>query len=131
MPVIEQEFIHRSDLRAHPDWLFIFGDNFARCGLGGQAAEMRGEPNAVGIPTKARPSNNADAFLCDGDIYRWRTEVFPIFEMLLQKIEAGNTIVIPSHGIGGGLAALEIKSPLIWKELNEWISRLKAENANL
>ena len=51
-----QERITRADLRANPDTLYVFGDNMRRRGMGGQAAEMRGEPNAVGIPTKWRPS---------------------------------------------------------------------------
>ncbi len=42
----------RAYIRAHPDWLFVFGDNMMRRGFGGQAAEARGEPNAIGIATK-------------------------------------------------------------------------------
>ena len=48
-------FITREYVRANPDKIFLFGDNLEQRGLGGQAAAMRGEPNAVGIPTKKRP----------------------------------------------------------------------------
>lgn len=44
--------ISRAYVRANRDKLFLFGDNLERRGFGGQAAAMRAEPNAVGIPTK-------------------------------------------------------------------------------
>jgi len=49
MPILYQDQIKRDDLRAHPDRIYLFGDNVARQGRGGQAKEMRGEPNALGI----------------------------------------------------------------------------------
>ena len=52
MPVIFMSSITREFVRNHPDFIFVFGDNLAKKGLGGQAREMRGEPNAVGIATK-------------------------------------------------------------------------------
>lgn len=60
-------FIHREDLQGEPETLFVFGDNMMRKGLGGQAAAMRGEPNAVGIPTKELPSMANNAFLSEAD----------------------------------------------------------------
>ncbi|KKL05458.1 hypothetical protein LCGC14_2605850, partial [marine sediment metagenome] len=51
-----RDHITRQMLRDEPDTLFVFGDNMQRRGLGGQAFAMRGEPNAVGIPTKIFPS---------------------------------------------------------------------------
>jgi hypothetical protein len=49
--------IYRRDLRANPESLYLFGDNTKRVGIGGQAREMRGEPNAVGIATKNAPGS--------------------------------------------------------------------------
>jgi hypothetical protein len=45
----------RADIRAYPGVLVTFGDNLERLGLAGQAGAARGEPNAVGIPTKHGP----------------------------------------------------------------------------
>lgn len=53
MIVLHQKFIFREDLQANPDVYYLFGDNVERRGLGGQAKEMRGEPNAIGVATKA------------------------------------------------------------------------------
>jgi hypothetical protein len=62
MPVLRQKWITRDDLRANPNVLYLFGDNERREGLGGQAKEMRGEPNAIGVRTKASPSKHETAF---------------------------------------------------------------------
>lgn len=56
------QFITREYVRANRDKLFLFGDNLERRGLGGQAAAMRDEPNAIGIPTKKSPSYKNAAF---------------------------------------------------------------------
>ena len=37
-------------------------------GYGGQAREMRGEPNSIGIPTKWAPDSNKSSYFCDGDL---------------------------------------------------------------
>ncbi len=71
-------FISRLDLQANPNITFLFGDNVAdhgkpldqRIGKGGQAAEMAGEPNAVGIPTlwKAADGTDESAYFSDTKI---------------------------------------------------------------
>lgn len=60
-----RERITRQDLRDEPDKIFLFGDNLKRAGYGGQAKEMRGEKNAVGIPTKKAPNNREESFFTD------------------------------------------------------------------
>lgn len=116
-----RKFIKREDLRAEPDTLFVFGDNLMCAGFGGQAAEMRGEPNAVGIPTKHRPDNHEASFLCDEDILN------PVFMAhagaaairLTNHIHHGGKVVWPADGIGTGLANLKSNAPAIWNWI-EW-----------
>ncbi|MEC7290450.1 MAG: hypothetical protein VXW22_10215, partial [Pseudomonadota bacterium] len=55
MIILRQHRIYRQDLRANPGTIYVFGDNTERVGLGGQAKEMRGEPNARGIATLWSP----------------------------------------------------------------------------
>lgn len=76
MPLIYQKMIFRKDLKTNPDKLYVFGDNVERQGLRGQAAEMRGEPNAIGFPTKWFPKLTPKAFFWDNQ----RDEVFLILE---------------------------------------------------
>lgn len=109
-----RDFITREMLQAEPDVLFVFGDNFERRGLGGQAKAMRGEPNSVGIPTKRAPTMMARGFLKNQDFLEWisRSEV-DVLRLLHHK----GKIVWPKAGIGTGLARLLKNAPLIWAEI--------------
>ena len=102
-------WIARADLRAEPAALFIFGDNLARIGLGGQAKAMRGEPNAVGLPTKRSPW----VFFTDKDLGLVMVENLEPLERLRNHLLLGRKLVVPLHGIGTGLAELRQHAPLI------------------
>ncbi len=90
----------REQIKAASDTLYIFGDNFERKGFGGQAAEARGEPNAVGIPTKRAPSMRPDAFLTDVDLARLQAEARPALDRLRRHLDAGGDVVMPSAESG-------------------------------
>jgi len=122
------DLIERRDLRGHRNWLFVFGDNFAGTGRGGQAAECRGEPNAVGIPTKRRPSNHPDAFLSDTDLAAWRAASEPAFARIEGWLNMGKIVIFPEAGLGTGLAQLEQSAPVIWAELQTWLDKLKQDH---
>lgn len=110
----------RAFIRAHPDWLFVFGDNFERKGLGGQAKEARGEPNAVGIITKRKPSNAPDAFLEDGDFSQWEAASFPDRERIELAIAQHRPVIWPLDGVGSGRAKLQEKAPEIADAIEKW-----------
>ena len=107
----------RAYIRSHPDWLFIFGDNLERAGLGGQAAEARGEPNAIGIATKRKPSMDPSAFFSDADYHEWLVAESSTMNRLLAASKSGRTIIWPLDNIGTGLANLERRAPEIWHEI--------------
>jgi len=69
--LLRWKWITREELQRHPELIFVFGDNMLRKGFGGQAKEMRGEPNAVGVPVKWRPSRDAGAYFTDRDLRRF------------------------------------------------------------
>jgi hypothetical protein len=122
------KIISRSDLQANPNTLFVFGDNMQRKGRKGQAAEMRGEPNAVGIPTKWLPATTEDAYFSDD---AWRShEVKSAIEEAFKKLEAhlasGRDVVLPADGIGTGLAELPTRAPKLFARLEKWIAVLEA-----
>lgn len=126
-----RKFITRSMLKSAPDTLFVFGDNLARQGFGGQAREMRGEPNAVGIPTKHRPSMAEDAFFTDDDKTKFLIVICMDYIRLVKHAARGSHIVWPKDGIGTGLAELEQRAPEIYKmikELEELLGRLAQES---
>ncbi len=113
----------REDLTA----LVVFGDNLQRRGSGpnsGQAV-IRGEPNAVGIPTKREPSNDPRAFLTDADLPAIRAAATPAFTRLAGHLRAGGVVVWPAEGIGTGRARLRESAPRIWDMLERARRRLE------
>lgn len=115
MTVIYQQRISRADLQANPTVLYVFGDNMDRVGRGGQAKEMRGEPNAVGIPTKWGPYMEFTDANIDSPAIRgaWRAASI----RLRKHLDARGVIVVPLEGIGTGLANLPTNAPAMFNEL--------------
>lgn len=101
-------------LRKHPNDLFVFGDNYQRKGLGGQAAEMRGEPNAVGVITKWLPQRTPTSYFSDRDFKIIIPVLVTDIQTLFDHAANGGQIVWPLDGIGTGLAQLPIRAPKIF-----------------
>jgi len=125
MPIQMLEFISRAFVRSHPNDLFVFGDNLARAGFGGQAREMREEPNAIGLPTKRLPSMRPEAFLSDSDL----PEIMRVNAVdclrLMDHLKHGGTIFLSSHGIGTGRARLAEKAPKIFIYYDDFFETLR------
>jgi hypothetical protein len=100
MPVIYQKFIYRVDLQANPHILYLFGDNLKRQGLGGQAKEMRGEPNAVGIATKKLPSQYENSYFCDDDFDLFEDHYLVDMEPVYKHLALDGILIIPLDGLG-------------------------------
>lgn len=120
MPIVSQKLYKRSDAIANRNILYIFGDNEERYGYGGQAGEMRDEPNAVGVATLSflkRWSDEDAARQCrviDGDL-------FPVLLHLLQ----GGIVVFPEDGIGTGIAKLAETSPITMQYVLNRMAKLR------
>ncbi len=121
MPLIIQSRIYRVDLRANPQALYVFGDNAERWGRGGQAAEMRGEPNAIGIATLRSPG----IFWSDDDLVANCGIIDADMAPLFAALTAGRTVVFPLNGVGTGLARLRENAPDTFRHLQNKISELK------
>jgi len=113
MPVLLQKFIFRIDLKSNPNVLYLFGDNCERLGFGGQAKEMRGEPNAVGVRTKRKPSNQEGEFFYDHDYDEVVAMIEEDLQMAWWHIHLGGIVIIPYDGLGTGLSRLPEKAPKI------------------
>ena len=123
--VLTMKWITRTLVREHRDRIFLFGDNLARRGFGGQAAAMRGEPNVVGIPTKKLPSNIENAFFTDTEFEQNKAAIDQAFELLSVKCSTTDqVIVIPADGIGTGRAQLENRAPLTFAYLQKRLGDL-------
>ncbi|MCS3449822.1 hypothetical protein M2222_001357 [Bradyrhizobium elkanii] len=108
------------DLRANPDKVYVFGDNVERRGYGGQAKEMRGEPNAIGVVTKWTPSMDPKAFFDDTAACRMLVER----DLLLvqQALDSARTVVVPADGIGTGLSRLPRHAPNLDAFIKQWFN---------
>ncbi len=111
------------ELRDNPDKIFVFGDNLQEWGKAGQAV-IRDEPNAMGIPTKVKPTMEEDAFFTDEEPAgkHFRIDI----EKAIRKIstrakEESAVVVFPASGIGTGLASMRTKAPNAFSYLNHRI----------
>lgn len=114
------KFISRDMVKKNPHKAFLFGDNLARRGMGGQAKEMRGEPNAIGVPTKYFPTMNDDAFFKDEDFEMNKAHIDEAF----RKVQSFQSVVVPADGIGTGLADLARRAPRTFSYLQEKMNNL-------
>lgn len=117
--------ITREYVRDNPDKIFVFGDNLKQRGMGGQAKEMRGEPNSIGIVTKKKPSNTPDSYFTDEEYDINCQEIDKCF-FPLEQIDKDITIVIPENGIGTGLAELDERAPKTFAYLQRKMMQLIA-----
>ena len=129
MKIIYMDKITRKYVRDHPQYLFLFGDNLMGQGYGGQAKEMRNESNAHGIPTKIKPTMEEDAFFSDDmfdEISKFYDDIFTINQAGFNCGEY-EAVVIPSAGLGTGLAELNKRAPKIYKYLLQKIKELSED----
>lgn len=125
MKIIKQKFISRQDVHANPNYLYIFGDNFERCGMGGQAKEMRYCANSYGITTKRKAAHgHSNCYLWDEESDAWAivNADFDVLEVLMRRYDA---VVIPEDGIGTGLAKLQKTAPRLLAHINNRLENLK------
>ena len=119
------KIIIRSELKANPTTLYLFGDNDIRKGLGGQAKEMRGESNAIGISTKKLPASNEEAYKSDDDLQENKRIITDDINKAIAEWNTGkyNKLIIPQMGVG--LAELPTRAPLTFKFLQQELKRLE------
>lgn len=120
--------VTRMMLRNSPEVLFVFGDNMEGRGLGGQAGQMRGEPNSIGVPTKWRPGRQERDYFTDADLNDrdvWHA-IRGAFERIRKALETGHDVVIPTDGLGTGLAELPARAPKIHALIEAFIASLSA-----
>jgi len=118
--VLKARWITRENVQANPDKAYLFGDNLLRTGNAGQAKQMRGEPNAIGIPTKNRPSSTEGSYFTDKDFEKVKPEIDKALKLAMKY----KTIVVPQMGIGTGLAQLKFRAPRIFEYIETSIENL-------
>lgn len=125
MPVMYQKLVHREDLKRNSSVLYLFGDNERRSGLGGQAAEMRGEPNAIGVRTKRAPGRLDEDFWSDKSFDANCAKIEEDLSRVKNHLRRGGTIVVPADGIGTNRAEMEKRCPRTFYVLQQMLSSLE------
>jgi hypothetical protein len=109
--------ILREHLRKQPKAIFVFGDNMRRVGLGGQAKEMRGEPNALGVATlyaPGQPYRNGDLFALEA--------VLKDLLCVAENLANNRTVIVPVSGIGTGYARLPQAYPALHQMIRSFFA---------
>tara|TARA_R110000851_G_scaffold41082_12_gene103366 strand:- start:1929 stop:2402 length:474 start_codon:yes stop_codon:yes gene_type:complete len=109
--ILYQKFINRIDLQRNPQVMYLFGDNTLRRGMGGQAKEMRGEPNAVGVATKKLPSQMENSYFSDDHFNEYMLTMWIDLRPAYIRIVNDGTLIIPTDGLGTGLSKLPELAP--------------------
>jgi hypothetical protein len=104
------------DVKNNPEKIFVYGDNNARVGKGGQAI-IRDLPNTIGIRTKKGPSNKPAAFYNDSDYIINCNYITEDAIKIRSKLLTGSKIVFSKDGYGTGLARLKETAPKTYKFL--------------
>lgn len=124
MPILYQDYITKSDLKSNPDKLYLYGCNEARFGRGGQAREMRYEPNSVGIRTKVYPGRNFSDYWSDTYYYKYCKMINDDLLRVEKHLRNGGTVVIPSAGIGTDRADMKNRCPKVFEYLQFRLKKL-------
>lgn len=125
MQIIRTNEVTPQFVQEHPDYLYVFEDNYLRRGLGGQAAVMRNAPMSVGICLKWQPDNKHEAFFYDEDYDKCVSVIDRDFKILKEQWELWDypPVLLP-YGIGTGLARLQFNAPRVLEYLIKRINGL-------
>jgi len=125
--IIFQYRIYRSDLQLNPHVYYCFGDNDDRVGFGGQAKEIRGESNSIGIRTKKSPGHSTEDFYTDEAFDECARKIDEDFAKVEVHLKGGRVVVFPTEGFGTGLSELKKYAPKLLEYIEETMVRLADE----
>lgn len=127
MKIEKMEFIDREFVRHHRNYLFLFGDNLATCGFGGQARDMRGEPNAIGVATKIYPDTRSIDYFNDALDWNTITRYYDLLFIRIRDlgIKFYDKIIIPEIGLGTGYSKMQENCPKLLAYLNQKLKELE------
>ena len=129
MPVLFVQRYTRQDASDNPNVLYVFGDNEKRVGLGGQAAALRGMPNAVGVCTKATPGNTQRSDYWSDDNFERNIEiVLKDLGRVYRHLAEGGLVVLPADGIGTGLSNIPHFAPQTHASIQNIFRNIVATN---
>jgi len=120
--MVEENWYTESMMVSNPLNIYVYGDNAARVGKGGQAS-IREHSNSVGVATKRTPDMGEMAFFSgtSWDLQTLLTDLFNLERMHSDPKFNKFTLVFPKDGLGTGLAKLPETSPYLYDVLSKFI----------
>ena len=85
---------------------------------------MRGEPNTIGIRVKKAPLIGKAVYYTDKEFSQNTFRINMDLGKVYCELNKGKTIIIPSDGIGTGLAKLKQFAPKTLKYLQEQLRKM-------
>ena len=118
-------WLTRDFIRAHPEIIFVFGDNLRETGNAGQAGVCRGMTNCYGVPSKKLPCMKDEAFYRDVEFELINK---PSIDTAIAKIPLDGRFIYVIPNIGKGFAQCDWRAPLTFKYLTEQLTKLEMNN---
>lgn len=122
--VIFNGFWTVDDVKNNRHCLFVYGDNDAKIGRGGQAI-IRDEKNTIGIPTKKYPARQVYSYYTDTELETNKFKIDSAILNIIQNSKGYQYIVLPSERFGSGLSELPTRAPMTYKYLQMRVSQLE------
>ena len=120
-------FIKRAEIQANPRTLYVFGDNCLRVGMGGMAADFRGNANAAGVATKFTPRHDEAAFFTDKAAHEVMHQIMGDVSTIYTRMSLQDEydyLLIPV-GIGTGLAEMDKRAPVCYNMMSSLFDELR------
>ncbi|QGR53908.1 hypothetical protein [Moumouvirus maliensis] len=117
-------FWTEKDVLNFPRGLFVYGDNDAQFGKGGQAI-IRDLSNTIGLSTKKYPTHDKNSYYTDKEYEQNIVKINKGIQNIITKSKKYDYVVLPRDGFGTGLSKLPEKAPKTFKYLCEQIEILK------
>ena len=111
--------ISRKFVTEHPDWIFIYGNDYFQKGCLGQAWEFANEPNTFRVPTLYKYCANP-VFFTDSNFDEWSWKIAESVE----KLPRYDKPIIVVRKIGEGCSRMKELSPRLFQYMNEVLQNI-------
>lgn len=132
--IIYDNYFDVSEVKKHPDWLFVYEDNDSHLENEGIQG-IHYQKNAVGIPTRKIPNHREYSYYTDREYLCNKKKIFDAIKLINEKLikEYYVSLVIPINGFGTGYAQLDKRAPKTFSYLksvfSEYIDSIKHESS--
>jgi len=120
--------ISHTFILSHPEWIFLYGQDYADKGCLGQAWAASKEPNTYPVPTMLKVcASSTDRLFMDADI----VNVKRMIDEKLALVPTNKGPIIPFPKLGCGHSQMKFVAPKCYAYLQEAISKIAYPNIEI